>query len=855
MYKVEWDRETGGVLLSSRVTKETLGISPRPVFHEELDLIGLDKLGWTYPHCEEPLLWAVNKQYWYRGTLLFEAKGANIYDAPTLVMADGVEPMALEPVDVELMLAKNADLMFLVESEAKEFIRDTYETYSRARRVAEASAAGGMDYERLAAVAEARTKRRMAIVKEDCDSFDVMPLDAAREQGKKVLQTTHVDLFIASFSGGKDSQVVLDLCTKVIPPDAFQVIYSDTGYELPSSLELYEQVQAYYHERFPGLKFSTTRNHESVLTYWDKIGTPSDTHRWCCSVMKTAPLYRSLKIEGTNKQARVLAFDGVRAEESTRRSGYQRIGKGVKHSTTINASPILGWNSVEILLYFLRRRVEDGMAVGCGEWQTEFPANPSYRQGMTRVGCLVCPFASEWNEMIASKVYPQQVKPFEEKLRAYSKRSGVRDVDDYIRQGGWKRRSGGRFVGDVPFISFTNDRANIKAVIEKPSKDILSYLWTVGEYSVSRSGSNKISGQLKSGERILSFTVTEKKAKEKAYVFEMTHVDDVILIGHIKRALLKATHCIQCEACEVECPTGALSVYPEVKIDKGKCIHCMRCLDFHERGCVVANSLIITTNMIHNKMNLDRYKNFGLQEAWLESYLESMDDYWTSYHGLHEVYQIPSLKCWLKDAEIIDEKSNITELGKYLAKIRAYRSDLVWEIVWINLTYNSPICKWFADNIPSGSAYGKKMMEEMLKEQFPMYKEKTIHNGVYQLCRTFKESPIGERLCQYVEISKDNFRRESYQDLSEEALVYSLYKVKEKINVTSFNIGDFYREDFPYGPHREFGISVEAFETSLRSLNSAPERVLIAALNMGLQGITLRDDLSSLTALVKATRI
>ena len=31
MFKIEWDIETGGILLSSKVTKETLGISPRPV--------------------------------------------------------------------------------------------------------------------------------------------------------------------------------------------------------------------------------------------------------------------------------------------------------------------------------------------------------------------------------------------------------------------------------------------------------------------------------------------------------------------------------------------------------------------------------------------------------------------------------------------------------------------------------------------------------------------------------------------------------------------------------------------------------------------------------------------------------
>lgn len=73
MYKVEWDKETGGVILNNRITDQTLGIAPRPVFFEELDLLGLDKLGWDYPHCEEPLMWAINKQYYYRGEKLFEA--------------------------------------------------------------------------------------------------------------------------------------------------------------------------------------------------------------------------------------------------------------------------------------------------------------------------------------------------------------------------------------------------------------------------------------------------------------------------------------------------------------------------------------------------------------------------------------------------------------------------------------------------------------------------------------------------------------------------------------------------------------------------------------------------------------
>lgn len=85
MYKITWDKETGGVRLHSRIVEGTLGTSPRPVFWEELDLLKLNELGWVYPHCEEPLLWAINKQYWYKGELVFEAKGANIYDDATVV--------------------------------------------------------------------------------------------------------------------------------------------------------------------------------------------------------------------------------------------------------------------------------------------------------------------------------------------------------------------------------------------------------------------------------------------------------------------------------------------------------------------------------------------------------------------------------------------------------------------------------------------------------------------------------------------------------------------------------------------------------------------------------------------------
>ena len=229
MYKITWDKETGGVMLHSRIVEGTLGISPRPVFWEELDLLKLNEQRWSYPHSEEPLLWAINKQYWYRGEMVFEAKGANIYDAATVVFQKGFEHLTLKPVDVKKMLQKCQEYMFLLESEAIEFIHEIYTQYAGARKSVKNVAANQLDYEALAQRAEQRSKQKMAIIKEDCDSFDIVPLAEAEKQGKKIYQTTKIDRFLASFSGGKDSQVVLDLCTRAIPSTYFEGIYSDTG--------------------------------------------------------------------------------------------------------------------------------------------------------------------------------------------------------------------------------------------------------------------------------------------------------------------------------------------------------------------------------------------------------------------------------------------------------------------------------------------------------------------------------------------------------------------------------------------------------------------------------------------------
>lgn len=832
MRRIEWDRESGGVLLSPKVSKDTLGISPRPVWFEELDLLGLDKLGYSYPRVEAPLMWAINKQYFYRGELMFEAKGANIYDAPSIIFQKGKESAELVPVDVELMLRRNKDEMFLIENEAIEFIRDTYNAYAGVNRAHDTIKANQeIDFEALAERAEKRTKQKMALVKEDCDSFDVMPLDAANAAGKRVLLSTRIDRFIASFSGGKDSQVVLDLVTRAIPPTAFEVIYSDTGYELPPSLELYEEVKRYYGERFPSLKFSTARNHESVLNYWDKIGTPSDTHRWCCSVMKTAPLYRMLKVDG-NKQARVLTFDGVRAEESTRRSAYNRIGKG-KHINTFNAHPILEWSVTETFLYIMLHQL---------------PNNQAYRLGFSRVGCVICPFGSDWSDFLVGKLYTKCRKPFLDKLHNWVSVSGIKDVDTFIKTRRWHISAlGSPDIKNLERVLVSCANHTTMITLLSPSSDFFEWLKVLGSYSIGYS-KNSFNGSLKIGKDIIPFEGKKSQSKlEITFSSEnKSFINNLIRIAH------KAAYCVNCEVCEVQCPTGALQILPKLSIGS-QCVHCLKCLNWHEKGCIAADCLRKISGKIKmdTSLSIKGYKTFGLRDEWVDEYVCDPENFWDS--TLLGSAMFDSFKAWSKDIGLLDTKNKCTKFGEILQNIYKDNPSLFWEIVWINLTYTSFIVNRFASLIKPGTTFDKKSLADTISASESVSSLTTLNNAVGALIDMLKNSPIGEDLEQGLNNEKKRLRQ-SYDDLSAEALAYSLYVYGEKNDTNEFRVSDLYQPNVECGPYIEFGISKNAILKKLRYLSTDANRVLIAELNMGLDHITLRPDLDSTSVLELLTK-
>lgn len=844
MFKIIWDAKYNGVRLTNSSKGDALNVSPRPVFWEELDFLGLNKMGWIYPHVEEPLLWACDRRYFYKGDFVLEVKGGNIFDAPTVNVQEGYENLILKPVDMERLRSCNEDTMFILEHEAMDFINQTYRRYKNINAVSKKNP--DIDFQRMASNLQKKTKKEHVVIKEDCDSFDVMPLSKAEELGKVPILKNNIEMFIVSFSGGKDSQVVLDLVTRVVPSNDIIVVYSDTGYELPTSLELYKDVEKVYTEKYPNMKFLLARNHEEVLKYWDLMGAPSNVHRWCCGVMKTAPLYKLLKeFSSLGRQPHVLSFIGTRAEESLRRASYLKEAKDAKHTNVVNVSPILEWNTTEVWLYL---------------FINELPINPAYRKGLGRVGCVICPFGSDWNDYLCNHIFQKTAKPFLDKIHDITVKSGVKDVNSYIKNGNWKIRAGGKGFE-------TNSKVNIisplqavdfKALISCPKENILEWIKVLGDVSWSKEG-EVYQGQIRYNKELFSIQLTFNEIDNTILVEVFNVGANPFFVSHIKRVLNKSTFCVHCELCEVECPTGALSVVPIVRIDQDKCIRCRRCLDFKDDGCISANSLkqtegIKMTSQKDKRTTINRYNNFGFREKWLKYYLEHVDSFFENdEHGINKDNQMTPFLNWMRDSEILKTDSKeITEIGLLFSKNYTIKSDLIWEIIWINLTCNSEICCWYANNIDFKKTYAKSEVEVMLETSLSKYSNSVRKNALGALQNAFISSPLGDKLSVGLITKQNNkpiFNRIPYNKISLCAVAYSLFRYAERQKRYILTVSEFYEQGQTEGIYRQFGIDKDTFGRLLLSLQEESNHVLRAELNMGLDNIILRDDLKSIDIL------
>ena len=126
MFRVKWDPANNGILLSEYIEEKDAINSPRPVYVDELKMLGIDKQI-VLPNDNVPVCWEIDHKYYYKGSVIAETSGGNIYQNPIVRVIDNAIGRKIEPIDIELLWKNNENALNTLENEALDFINEQYE--------------------------------------------------------------------------------------------------------------------------------------------------------------------------------------------------------------------------------------------------------------------------------------------------------------------------------------------------------------------------------------------------------------------------------------------------------------------------------------------------------------------------------------------------------------------------------------------------------------------------------------------------------------------------------------------------------------------------------------------------------
>ncbi len=180
--------------------------------------------------------------------------------------------------------------------------------------------------------------------------------------------------YYLGFSGGKDSCVILDLTKRA--EVRFDAHYSMSPIDPP-------ELRQFIKEQYPQVKWDYYAQ-GFFSTHFIKHGLPLRTRRWCCEIIKEA---------GGNGFVKIL---GMRSAESNKRKTYKCFeNHGKRRGDWL--LPILTWQDSDVWQYI---------------WERNLTISPLYKQGYSRLGCLLCPYSSKEEIKIVRERYPKIINAY-----------------------------------------------------------------------------------------------------------------------------------------------------------------------------------------------------------------------------------------------------------------------------------------------------------------------------------------------------------------------------------------------------------------------------------------------------------
>lgn len=336
-----------------------------------------------------------------------------------------------------------------------------------------------------------------------------------------------------SFSGGKDSLVALHLASRV---GIRRAVFSDTTIESPKTIEYIKEVGTML-----GVKIDIVRPQKSFWELLPILGPPSTRHRWCCPTIKYPQLNEYAK-----KYNIKYYITGLRRNESLIRMEYKKIGKNPMTPYVIQVNPIIDWTENEVWEYIKKYNL---------------PIHPNYKLGLTRSGCVICPYKSPKELRKLKEIEPEIWEKFEEFLITYADTIGIPNKEEFLNGGwrSWRPPTKRKIVGEV---EISNSKVSFNNGLSKESFKLL--------------------GILSNG----------------------TDLQDKNKVNKVKIVIEKELNCIGCGACISLCPTNALFINKEGRIDVNlfNCIYCYVCLDTSKlRGACIGRTYTLETFVVRVK--------------------------------------------------------------------------------------------------------------------------------------------------------------------------------------------------------------------------------------------------------------
>ena len=581
-----------------------------------------------------------------------------------------------------------------------------------------------------------------------------------------------------------------------------------------------------------GIRFYVAKSHLKPIDSWKKFGPPAATIRWCCSVHKTTPQLLLIKdIVGKNAVTE-MAFVGVRADESVRRSGYDYISYGTKHKGQYSCNPILTWSSAEVYLYIYANKLH---------------LNEAYKRGNTRAGCLVCPMSANRNDYLNNLCYNESTQPLLDIIHDLDVADkGKEDrIRSYIENNGWKARKNGRDLSIAPKdYDESILGSNLVITFKDANNDWFQWLKTVGTYVIDES-KGKVTIDTSDGQ----YYVDVVKLQE-GYLRISTYNDNTpsrtLFLKKLRIVCRKSHYCVSCHVCMANCKYGNLHFDEKGKLTiSDKCIKCGKCLDI-DTGCYVYKSLWLSKGLgnMNKKKSIDCYAAHGPKIEWFQEYVK-LGNHFKTENSLGN-NQVPAFNRFLRDSGVIIGDAE-TKLGVMLRDSNLEDNN-IWALMLANLAY-TPEVGWYISQFGFNEMIAQSSIVNTLSttEGVSASALKSIPAALKRIAALpLKHVGFGftEKSCK--EDGGAKFTRTPWLTPSPEVILYSLYKFAEACDgyyqFTMSRLYDSNVESDGVSPVRIFGIEEEVMKKILKGLSINHPDFISVTFTLDLDNINLRED-------------